>query len=98
MKLTEIKNEDALDVLANIIDPLCEIAADENVKKANKEGGKIAAVKYVLKNHKSAVMAVLAALDGVPVEEYSCNVLTLPAKILEILNDPEIMAVFDFAE
>ena len=39
-------------------------------------------------------MEILAAMDGVPVEEYHCNVLTLPATLLELINDPEVSRLF----
>ena len=38
----------------------------------------------------------MAAMDGVPVEEYKCNVFTLPVKILELLNDPDLVQLFTY--
>ena len=44
-KLSEIKGEEALDVLAEIIEPAAEIFTDENVKKALKSESRIKAAK-----------------------------------------------------
>lgn len=94
-KLSEIKGEEALDVLAEIIEPAAEIFTDEAVKKALTEGkNKLEAVKVVLKNHKKAVIAVMAALEGVAVEEYQPPLLALPAMLLEVLNDPDLQKLF----
>jgi hypothetical protein len=94
-KLSEIKGEEALDVLAEIIEPAAEIFTDEAVKKALTEGkNKLEAVKVVLKNHKKAVIAVMAALEGVAVKEYQPPLLALPTMLMEILNDPELQKLF----
>ena len=41
-------------------------------------------------------MQILATMDGVPVDEYKCNVFSLPVKILELLNDPEMIQLFQY--
>ena len=93
-KISEFKNDEALDLLAEIIDPTAVIMADNNVKALAKDGDKLKIVKYILKNHKESIIAILAALDGVPVDEYEFNVFTLPMKLLEILNDKELVSFF----
>lgn len=94
MKLSDYKDEQALDLLAELIEPLSEILSDKEVRKAAEEGKKAKTVSVAIKNHKKEVMCVLAALDGVPVEEFHCNVLTLPVKLIEMLNDPDISQLF----
>lgn len=99
MKLSEYQNEDALDILADIIEPAAEIFADKEVSSLLAvDGSRLKAVRVAIKNHKRAIIEILAALDGTPVDSYKCNVLTLPAKVLEILNDKELMQLFTFAE
>lgn len=95
MKLSEIKGEKALEVLADLIDPATAIMADAEVKKAydmNKNVLQLA--KVILKRHPKEVVAILAALDGVPVEDYEVNIVSLPKKLLEILNDEELQQLF----
>lgn len=95
MKLSEIKGEQALDVLADLIEPASEIMTDEVVRACARSGNKLKAIKMAIKNHKRAVIAILAALDGVEdVDSYEVNVLTLPAKFVEIFNDPDVMSLF----
>ena len=93
-KLSEIKGEEALDVLAEIIEPAAEIFTDENVKKALKSESRIKAAKIILKDHKKAILALMATLEETPVEEYKPTLLALPALIIGVLNDPELQSLF----
>lgn len=97
MKLTDIRGEAALDALADLIDPVASICSDPRIKAAI-YGSKMSAIKIMLKDHKKSVITIMAILDGVPVEEFEVNLLTLPVKLLEILNDPEVVGLFTSAE
>jgi len=98
MKLSEIRGEAALDLLADIIEPAAEIMSDPEIKELAEAKNKGAIVKAIIKKHKKSIMVILAALDGVPVDEYQMNVFTLPMKLLEILNDPELVDFFTSQE
>ena len=95
MKLSEYQGEAALDVLADLIEPAGEIMSDKEIGDAFKEN-RFKAIGLAIKNHKKSVMQILATMDGVPVDEYKCNVFTLPVKILEILNDPDLVQLFTY--
>lgn len=95
MKLSEYHGEAALDILADLIEPAGEIMSDKEIGEVFKEN-RFRAIGLAIKNHKNAVMQILATMDGVPVEEYKCNVFTLPVKILELLNDPELIQLFTY--
>lgn len=87
MRLSEFKNEKALDALAEIIEPITEIVTDEDVKNSIKEKNKIKAISKAIKNHKKEIIYILAVLDDEPIETYEVNLATLPFKIMEILSD-----------
>lgn len=87
MKLSEFKNEKALDVLAEIIEPITEIVTDSEVKAYIKEKNKIKAISKAIKNHKKEIIYILAVLDDKPLEGYEINLATLPLKIMEVLSD-----------
>ena len=93
MKLSEYQGEAALDILADLIEPAGEIMSDKKIGEVFKQN-RFKAIGLAIKNHKKAVMQIMATLDGVPVEEYKCNVLTLPTKVLQLLNDPELVQLF----
>lgn len=93
-KLSEYKDGEALELLADIIEPVTIIVADKKVYKEFKKT-KIKGVSYVLKHHKEQVVPILAALEGVPEKEYHCNIITLPKVLLEIVNDKELVDFFN---
>lgn len=109
-KLSEIKGEEAFDILAELVEPIANIAAD---KKAAElfgvrdlpEGMTIAefvihrlktAVPALMRNHKEDIVTVLSALSGVSRDEYFAN-LTLPTVIndfSDLMTDPIFNAFF----
>ena len=92
-KLSEYKNEEALDLLADILDPVANIFADKEFVK-NLQASRMSAIKYVIKNHKESILSILARLEGVPVEEYQCTIFTLPVILVNMINDPDLMDFF----
>ena len=97
-KLSDFRDEQALDLLADIFDPAVKIMVDEEFVRTFDKGNRVEAVSIAIKKHKAEVMAILAAMEGVPVEEYHCNIFTLPLRlgevIGEIMKEPELMAFF----
>lgn len=102
MRLSDIKGEEALDVLADIIEPMALILADEDVQKLSKQKNvnALAYVKPMIKNHKKEVIEILARLENEEPEEYAKKVtlLTLPMKIVDFINDPEVQSLFHSQE
>lgn len=97
MRLSDFKSEEALDVLADIIEPLTMVLSDAEIQELSKS--KPAPVKYIkpmLKNHKGEIIEVLARLNNKPVEEYkkSVTLITLPKELLDLINDPEVQSLF----
>jgi len=96
-KLSEIRGDDALDVLAEILEPVSEIFTDNDfVDKIRKEK-KIQAASIILKNHKAAILKILAILKGVDPGEYNPSLIELPMLVLGLMNDPELLPVFHLA-
>lgn len=97
MKLSEYKGEKALDILADIIEPAATIMADKEVANFAKSGKPvIKLIKPLIKNHKREVIEIMAILEGEDPEEYAekVNLFTLPAKLLELLNDQDLKSLF----
>lgn len=96
MKLTEYKNEDALDLLADLLEPLANILSDKEVQKlaTDESATKLKAVQLLLKRHPKEIIQIMARLDNTPVEKYEINMLTLPKKLIELLNDKELISFF----
>lgn len=92
-KLSEYKDEEAIELLADIIEPATEIIIDKEVVVTFRKN-KLKGIKLALKRHKKAVFACLAALNGESVETYHCNLISVPKTILEVINDKELMSFF----
>ena len=89
LKILELENEQALDALADIIEPLNEIWTDEELAKiangdgnSNTKGLKI--IRRIIKEHKQAIMQIVAALDGVDVKDVKVNIISLVARMNEL--------------
>jgi len=95
MRLSDFKDDEALEVLADILEPTATILADEEIQKMrDAKANRIKIVAYVIRHHKQSIIEILARLDNTPVEEYHINAVTLPLKLLELINDPEVQILF----
>lgn len=97
MKLSDYKGEEALDKLVDLLEPVIEITSDKEIAALAKEKPPVfKIVRLAIKNHKKQVIEILAILDGEDPKTYAekVNLFTLPIKLLEVLNDPELMSLF----
>ena len=82
-------------MLADLIDPVAEILDDKEISAALQSGKAPAkAIKLALKNHKRAVLDMMAAIDGEDPETYQPSLFVLPKRLLDLLNDPEVQQLF----
>lgn len=99
MRLSDIKGKDrSFDVLCDLIDPVQQIVEDGTFFEKIKEKTLLGIIKILLKEYRDPIFQIMAILDGVPVDEYEVNLLSLPKKIIEILNDDVVMSLFTYAE
>lgn len=94
-KLSEIKGEEAIDVLAELLVPITDISQDEEVR-AGFETNVAKCVSIALKKYKKEVMEMLAVINGKSVEETAeeIDVLSLPAYLVDVLSEPSIQSLF----
>lgn len=93
-KISEIKGEDALDVLADIIDEIAVICTDKDFVNVIENDTQLNVVKYLMKNHKKEILKVLAVLDGCDPATYKPSLVEIPAMLIRLLNDPAISSLF----
>lgn len=114
MKLSDIKGERTLDVIADIIDPIANIAEDEEAsalfRKEKLPKGMTKktfllqrarkAVPALLKGHKGDIIAILSAIEGTTKEEYtaSLNLVKLTKDAIELISDEAFMTLFISAQ
>lgn len=114
MKLSDIQGERVFDVIADIIDPIANIAEDDAAsalfKREKLPDGMTAkefmtkrarkALPALLKGHKGDIIAILAAIEGVSAENYkgALNLVKLMRDATELLTDDAFTALFISAQ
>lgn len=92
-RLTELRNEEAAAMLAELIEPASVIFADKEIRDALKES-KMSGVKCAMKKHGKELIDLLAIIDGADRETYSVNAMQIVTKTLAILSDKELIQAF----
>jgi len=93
MKLSDFKDEKAIEVVAKLMEPIGHIAANTENAKAKEKNG-LEFVSALLRSNKKDVMSMLAILDDKDPAEYHCNAASVVKDIINMLNDPELMELF----
>ena len=114
MKLSEIQGERVFDVLADIVDPIANIAEDETASalfKREKLPDGMTAKKFMiqrsrkslpalLKGHKADIIAILSAIGDVDPDKYkgAINLVNLMRDATELLTDEAFAELFISAQ
>ena len=110
MRLSDIQGERVFDVIADIIDPIANIAEDDTAsalfKREKLPEGMTSkefvtqrarkALPALLKGHKGDIIAILASIEGVSAESYkgALNLVKLMRDATELLTDDGFTALF----
>lgn len=110
MKLADIRGERVFIVLAELVEPVANIAADDEAVKLFKRQkcpkGKTprqfmierirASVPPLMREHRKDLVSIIAILKDVSTDEYLENVTmaSLVMDVLDMLNDEDLLAFF----
>ena len=110
MRLSDIQGERVFDVIADIIDPIANIAEDKQAsamfrREKLPEGMTVnqfatqrarKALPALLKGHKDDIISILAAIEGVSTDAYkgALNLVKLMRDATELLTDEAFGALF----
>lgn len=97
--LSDIKGDAALELVADLMDPVTEIMNDPEVKAAYRgtkgnPGTSAKAVKVAIKNHKKAVTTILALMDEEDPATYEPTAMVIPVRLMQIISDPDLKVLF----
>lgn len=114
MKLSDIKGDRVLDVIADIIDPIANMVQDEDVaamfkREAVPEGMDARdffakrmrkGLPVLLKGHKADIIAIMAAIDGVTPGQYaeSLDFPKLFTDVTELVTDDAFLDFLSSSE
>lgn len=95
MKLSEIKGEKAIEAFADLLEPLSEILADDEVREGiENDLPKLLVIQKAMKKHSKAIIKVMAILDCEDPETYEVNFLMIPVKLGELFTDTALVDLF----
>lgn len=94
-RILDTRGEEALEVLESLLEPVGEIAGDAELVALMKTGGGgtlMDLARIMLKNHKRAVIEIMAIDDGKTVEEERglLSALTIPGRLIKIMSIPAV--------
>lgn len=114
MKLSDIKGDRVLDVIADIIDPIADMVQDKDIaamfkREAVPDGMEARdffakrmckGLPVLLKSHKADIIAIMAAIEGVTPEQYAAS-LDFPklfTDVMEIVTDDAFLNFLSSSE
>ena len=108
MKLSEIKGDRAVEVIADLIEPVANIASDKecadlfSVKPVKGEDRNVTARKHLvkkvpllLKTHKHDVIQIIATLDGKSIDDM--NLFNIMQSLISMIQDEALIQLFTSA-
>ena len=93
MRLSEFKDEKAIEVVADLLVPIGNIVANPANKDAH-DSGVIALESAMLKKNAKDAKEILAILADKPIESYTCTAATVLKDNLNVLSDPDLLELF----
>ena len=97
MGFSDYQNEDAIDLLADLLEPASVIFSDKDLQFMAKQGNTFKIARLAMKKHKKELLEILARIDGVPVDEYKVTAPALIMKLITLMNDKDMMRFFGLA-
>ena len=114
MKLSDVKGDRTLEVIADLIEPICNIAEDENAaalfKREQLPDGMTAkkfllqkakkAVPALLRGHKGDVISILSSIEGTSPEAYTgaLSLVKLTKDFIDLMTDEAFTELFISAQ
>lgn len=97
-KFSDYKDDDAIDLWADLLEPITKLVQDKEVKKVVTSGkSKIVIAKTLIQGHKKEVIEILQRIDDTPIDG-----LNLIIRVIDLLSDigehEEIKSFFGFAD
>lgn len=93
MKLSDFKDEKAIEVVAKLIPPIARISVNKDNSNARGENLLVFA-SAILQNNAADVKDMLAILDDKEPDEYHCTAATVLFDVFAMISDPALLELF----
>lgn len=95
MRLTDYENEEALELLADIMEPAAVIMSDKEIATMVQSGvPAIVIAPKILRGHPKEVIEIIASMHREKPDTYKFNAVSLLHDLVDIMNDPELVDLF----
>lgn len=96
-RLSDYQGEEAIELWADLLDPISDILTDKEVQDVTKSGqAPIVIAKTVMKNHKAEAEKILLRVDSEPLNGLNI-VVRLVALFAEIGSNSDLKSFFGYA-
>lgn len=92
-KLSDFKDDAAIEVVADLLLYLAEIARNPESRAASTKSN-FEFASALLKHNKHAVKGILAVLNETSLEDYTCTASSILADAVTMLSDPDLLVLF----
>ena len=97
-KLSDYKDDEAIELWADLLDPLTAILTDKKIQNVIKSGKPpLVIAQEILKLHKKEATEILLRIDPEPIDGLNI-VLRLVAVIIDVGQNEEIKSFFRYAD
>lgn len=96
-RLSDYKGDEAIELWADLLDPISDILTDKEVALVTKQGqAPIIIAKTILKKHKAEAADILLRIDPTPLDGFNF-IMRLVNLVTEIGENSEIQSFFGYA-
>ena len=96
-RLSDYQGNDAIELWADLLDPISDIMTDKEIAKVTQEGKPpIEIAKTILKRHKKAAAEILLRIDPEPLDGLNI-IIRLVAVLVEIGERNDVKTFFGYA-
>lgn len=92
MKLSDFKGDEAIEVLADIMEPAVAIITDPEIRKMSEDSNRWQIAMYMLKEHKDSILDMYEPLTRESREE--ATIPKLARLAMDIVFDKELTSLF----
>lgn len=97
-KLADYKDAEAIELWADLLEPITKIMADKDVANTVKSGkAPFMIASEILKSHKEDAITILLRIDPTPIDGLNVIVRIIDI-VMEIMNNEEVKSFFASAE
>lgn len=97
-KLADYKDAEAIELWADLLEPITKIMADKDVANTVKSGkAPFMIASEILKSHKEDAITILLRIDPTPIDGLNLIVRIVDI-VMEIMNNEEVKGFFTSAE